>query len=372
MKMDSKLIAFAIVGILVGAGIGIGAGYMVWNDEGTSDVPDVPEPEAITVKDGRGKNVTIASSSRVATTSVTVTEIVCGLGAYSKLAGVTDDSNNYNLRDYVIGLGDDGYPGIIAQALEYEHITNMGNMYMISAESVLTANPDLVIMGGYFNSDETITSLEGMGIPVVVCKDDNSLENIYFNIKLIGKALGMNAEADKLVQNMQSVVGKITGWVTKQGAPSKKIAVLMGFGSEYGTYGCGVQYLLGTPMIEMFNNTNAFGTTLPGMYDVVSKEAIVTANPDIIIDSMPMGRDVLDTVKTDEITKDLPAVVNDRIYGVFDLASKEYVLTTQSILNSLAIHVMFVFEDKLDFAIDNYMGDEYEDNLRKFWNQINA
>ena len=102
------------------------------------------------------------------------------------------------------------------------------------------------------------------------------------------------------------------------------------------------------------------------------QKAIASANPDIIIDAGPVSKDVLNTVKTDPITKEVNAVKNDRVYGVFNLAKTEYTLTTQSFLNSLAIHAMFVFESKLNFEINNYMDNEYDVKLQAFWAQINA
>ena len=220
------MIAVIVAAIVIVGGV---AAYVILsNNENTDE-----GPSEITLIDGRDKAVTIKSSSRVASTSATVTEIACGLGAVSKLAGVTNDTGIYDVKDYVIGIGNDDYPGAIVRGLGDKTITDLGKMYMISAESVLQAQPDLVIMGGYFNNPATIKTLEDMKIPVVVCKDDNSLANIYFNIRLIGKALGKDAEANELVGKMENVAGKIVKWAKDQGEPAKNVAVLMGFGSEW-------------------------------------------------------------------------------------------------------------------------------------------
>lgn len=359
-KSQIKIIAaIAVVAIVVVAAAAV---VVTMSDDGKDG----------TVTDGLGRVVKIESANRVSTTSATVAEIVCGLGGYSKLVGVTEDTNPYKVNEYIMGIPNDGYPKSIVDGLNSGKLVNMGPMYMITAESILLSNPGLVIMGGYFNKEETITQLEDLGIPVVICKNDNSLENIYFNIRLIGKVLGKESEAETLVKQMESAIGKINSWVKSLNAPHKSVAVFMMYGSSYGTYANGDAYLMGTPMITMLGGTNAFGGKITGMYEVVSMESIIAANPDIMIDATPGSKADLDSIKTNHLTKDLTAPKTNRIYGAFDTCNTAFTLTTQGFVNSVAIMAMFMYEDYLDFTIDHYMGDDYPDYLKKFWTQINS
>ena len=332
---------------------------------------DNEDNSVVTVTDGLGREVTITSSDKIASTSLTVTEIICGLNGLSKLAGVTTDSTLSKAVEPIIGIPNDGYPGDIIAGVSNHSITDMGGMYMISAESILLASPDLVIMGGYFNSDNTISQLESIGIPVVVCKDDNSLENIYFNINLVGKVIGKTSEAQNLVKNMQSVIDKIVDWTESFDINAPSVAVFMGYGSQYGTYACGVKYIIGSPMIEMLGGTNAF-STISGMYEVVTTESIITANPDIIIDATPGSFADLNSIKTNPLTRGLPAVVNDAVYGTFDSCSTAFTMTTQSFVNSVALMAMFLYEDQLNFEINHNLGNDFTASLNKFWGQINS
>lgn len=323
-----------------------------------------------TITDGLGRVVKVDSSDRIAATSAVVTEIICGIGGYSKLAAVTQDSS-YQVSEYIMGIPNDGYPQSVLNGLNSGALYNMGPMYQINAEAILGANPDVVIMGGYFNNDATIAAIENMGIPVVICKDDNSIENIYFNIDLIGKVIQKETEARLLIDQMKSAIGKIVGWTASLNAAPQNVAVFMMYGSEYGTYANGNSYVMGTPMITMLGGTNAF-SNISGMYEVVSTESIIAANPDIIIDSSPGTAADLDSIKTNTLTRGIKAAENDRIYGTFGTSSTAFTLTSQGFVNSVGIMAMFMYEDHLNFEMDHYMGSGYAADLQKFWNQINS
>jgi ABC-type Fe3+-hydroxamate transport system substrate-binding protein len=358
--LASTFVVVIIVAILVAGGA---VAYIVLSNNNGKSGP-------ITVTDGQGRSVYIESSDNIAATSSVVTEIICGLGGYSKLAGVTVDSS-YAVDEYVIGMPNDGYPKMINDGLEDKTLKSMGNMYMIGSEAILRTDPDLVIMGGYFNNPDTIVQLESMGIPVVICRNDNSLDDIYFNIELIGKVIGKESEAKRMIEQMISVIGKIIDWTASLKAAPQSVIVTMGFSWD-AIYANGDAYLMGTPMLTALGGTNAFSGTIPGMSTVVSYEAIMTANPDIIIDNGSSDRADLEAIKTDTILKSLKAVKNDKVYGAFDTCKTSFGLTSQGFVNAYAFMAMFMYEDHLDFEIDHYMGDDYPDYLKLFWKQINS
>jgi iron complex transport system substrate-binding protein len=361
-----KSIHLAIAAVAVAA-IVIAAGALA-----ASASPDRGGSGPVTLVDGRGETVTVSSSDRVATIGSVVTEIAFGLGASSKLAGVTTDDGIYDSDELILGMPDDGFPGDAKKMLADGRLVALGGMYNISAESILKCSPDLVLMGGYFYSDATIKRLGDMGIPVVVGKDDNSLDNIYFNIAMYGKALGRDGAAGEMVAGMKSAIGRIVGWTESLGAPSPRVGTFMGIGSEWGTYACGVKYLPGSPMIEMLGGTNAFAAGIPEMYAVVSKESIASAAPEVMIDVTPMTQADLDALKGDPVLRDVPAVKNGRVYACFDPCSNAATITSQGFVNAAALMAMFMYEDRLSFELDHSLGEGYAEYLREFWAQIGA
>lgn len=367
MKMNQKAVSSVVIAILVIAVVGVvavSAAYVYLSDDDSDGM----------IVDGVGRKVNVGSSDKIASTSATVTEIICGLGGYSKIAGVSNDVNPYTVQEYVMGIPNDGYPNSILNGLSNNTIKDLGQMWEMSAEAMLLCDPDLIIMGGYFNKDSTISQLEEMGKPVIICKDDNSLENIYFNIELIGKVIGKESEAKTLIDQMKSAIGKVVDWTKSLDVDSPNVAVFMYYGSSYGTYACGSNYLLGTPIIGMLGGTNAFPniTANSGKYDIVNTEAVVVANPDVVIDATPSSAADLNSIKTNSVTKNIPAAVNDRVYGTFDSCSSAFSMATQGFVNSIAMMAMFMYEDQLDFEIDHFVGDNYANSLKLFWEQINA
>ncbi len=326
--------------------------------------------ERIGITDGTGRIVNIESSDRIATTSAIVTEIVCGLGGYSKLVGVTDD-DRFDVDESILGVSDDGYPKSVLDGIENGTIVNFGGMYTISAEAILSAEPDMVIMGGYFNNDSTISQLEAMGVAVVVLYHEDSLDSIYLNIELVGKAIGKESEAKALVDKMKSAIGKIVDWTESLEVEPPSVAMYIGYGHEYGSFACGNEYLMGTPLMEMLGGTNAF-SDLDELYAAVTTEALVSADPDVIIDSYPVSASVLNAIKTDPVAKSISAAENDRIYGTFGSSYSAFSATSQGFVNAVALTAMFMYEDQLDFELEHYMGSDYMEYLDLFWEQINS
>ncbi|MDR0523621.1 MAG: ABC transporter substrate-binding protein [Candidatus Methanoplasma sp.] len=362
MKNGKLIIAsVAVVAVLV---IAATAYVMLGGDE---------EKGPVSLIDAQDREVTIESSSRVASTNATVTEIMCGLGAIDQLAGATSDTGIYDTNEKVMGLPDDGFPGEVVKRMGSKKITDLGNMWHISAESILKCNPDLVIMGGYGNDENTVKDLEALGIPVVVSRNDNSLEDIYYNIELAGKALGKDAEAKAMVNQMKSAIGKVLDWTKKWSGEKPRVGTFMGIGSEWGTYANGDKYLPGTPMITALGGVNVFSGTISEMYAQISKEAIINANPAIMIDISASDPSAITSLKTDPVLKDVDAVKNNKVFGCFNGANNAVTITTQGFVNSYAIMAMCMYQSHLGFAIDNMLDDgNYPGYLDKFWTLINA
>ena len=343
--------------------VGASAVYVVLTKD--DDIKSGP----VTVTDAYGRVVTIESSNRIASVNAVTTEIICGIGGYSKLKGVTEDTNTYKIQDYIIGLPNDGFPKSIVDGFNNKTIVNLGGMYMISAESILLASPDLVIAAVYGTSDATIAQLESLGIPTIICKDNSLMENVHFNIDLIGKVIGKESEAKQLSSQLKNATDKVINWAKSLGVEGPSVGVLSSFGS--GTtyaYSDGFWKLEG---VRLLGGTNAF-SEVPGMYAIVSKESIARNEPDVIINNAYNSKAELDATYTDPVLKSISAIENNRVYSFFDTANTVAGSTSQGNVNSLAFMAMFMYEDYLDFEIDHEMGNDYADYLKKFWNQINS
>jgi ABC-type Fe3+-hydroxamate transport system substrate-binding protein len=172
---------------------------------------------------------------------------------------------------------------------------------------------------------------------------------------------------------MKSAIGKIVDWAMSLDVDRPSVGVFLYLGSSSTpTYAFGNVYWR-SELTYMLGGTNAF-SNVSGNYEVVSKESIITANPDVMISGGHgnLAKTETDTIKTDPVLKSVSAVENDRIYGAFDSCNTVFGITSQGFVNAVALIAMFMYEDQLNFEIDHYMGDDYADYLSQFWNQINS
>lgn len=135
-----------------------------------------------TVADDYGRTVVVPSHpQRVVSTSPAVTEILFALGAENLLVGRTDFCT---------------YPA------EAENISSIGGISDLNVERILFLDPDLVISGSMVSKKIT-DQLDAMGIPIVCIIEKPKFEALYDNITAIGKLVGKETKADKLIEDLK-------------------------------------------------------------------------------------------------------------------------------------------------------------------------
>ena len=130
------------------------------------------QEQGVTVIDDFGREVLIPHKPmRIVSTAPSITETLFALGLGDRVVGVT---------------GDCDYPPDVL-------------------EKILDLNPDLVI-GHNLLTPEFVKKLEDAGIPVVVIKTSETIQGVYEDIKLIGKACWADEEASKLVEKLENEI----------------------------------------------------------------------------------------------------------------------------------------------------------------------
>ena len=139
-------------------------------------------PVALT--DDAGREVTLeAEPQRIVSLAPSNTEIVCALGGCDRLVAVTDF---------------DDYPP------EVTELPAVVLFAEVDVELVRAAEPDLVLAAGNeFTPTEVIEQLADLGLPVLALYAE-SLDEVYADIELVGRAIGADAEADALVAGMRA------------------------------------------------------------------------------------------------------------------------------------------------------------------------
>lgn len=90
------------------------------------------------------------------------------------------------------------------------------------AEDIVLLRPDLVLAGRY-STVATVALLQRLGVPVVRLEPENSLDDVAESLRLMGAALGREAEADALLARFQADRARLAAVVA--GLPRERAAL---------------------------------------------------------------------------------------------------------------------------------------------------
>jgi iron complex transport system substrate-binding protein len=191
-------------------------------------------------------------------------------------------------------------------------------------EQVLSWNPDLVVVTARHTGEkDASTALTAAGVPTLTLTNNwGTPDQVADNITLIGRALNAQAQAAKLVAQINSGVNAIkTKFASTPTHPSVLIMPNMG-GKVY----VSATDVLTSALIDDAGGVNAsvkagIAHTMP-----TNPEQVVAANPDMImlIDVMGTGQSSFNAILGNPAVKNLPAVRQgkvklfsaDKIYGI--------------------------------------------------------
>jgi iron complex transport system substrate-binding protein len=184
-----------------------------------------------------------------------------------------------NITEIIFALGKGG---LLAGRTEYcdfppeaRKVASIGSLLEPNIEKIIALNPDIVIASTHFQK-EVLKKLEGLGVKVAVLYGAEDFEGVYFTIAQVGRIVGADARADKLIAGMKRKVRAITGRV--RGRPRPRVYYVMTFGKT-GDYTAGGDTFLGK-MLAMAGGANVAGESKGWQY---SLEKLVEQDPDYIV-----------------------------------------------------------------------------------------
>ena len=182
----NQMIAVAVAAIVVIVAAAVAITYI----GGGSDDSSSGEDELLRVTDAMGNNIQLEERpDRIVSTTVTAAEMISDLGFRAQLVGATTDPGIYDVDSDVVGIDIEfDYPASIQSEIDAGTITNVGTFYGWTAESVATANPDLVIMeANQLEADASrMTQLQSLGVTVIVLWSDSGIDVIERNYEMLG------------------------------------------------------------------------------------------------------------------------------------------------------------------------------------------
>jgi iron complex transport system substrate-binding protein len=196
---------------------------------------------------------------RIVSLSPDLTEMLYGVGAFSRLVGVS----NY-----------DTYPPEVAKIL------HLGQLHNPSLEKLTAARPDLVIINNA-QAPFLEETLKDLGLRILKTSN-RSVEEVYAAMIAIGHATGNDREAEKLVADTREGLDR----VRRKTATLPKPRVVMIVNRTPGTLrdlssATDGSYL--ADLVEIAGGRIAI-PRVPSGYARLSKEDLLATNPDIILD----------------------------------------------------------------------------------------
>ncbi len=247
-----------------------------------ADAGDFP----VEVTDDAGVTITLDEPpSAIASLSAGHTEMLYAMGAGDQVAAVDNTSD------------------CPATSADLPHV----DASTPNVEAITALAPDLVII--FFDPGDLASSLTSAGVPVLTLNSPESVDGVYDQIELLGRATGHVAESEALVRDMDNAVESIQASLTGvEPAPS----VFHELDNTYFTVGPGSFIGDLYDILKAENIADATGEAYPQM----TQEAIINAEPDVIILADEEAGESAETVKARPGWDAIPAVQNDRIYAV--------------------------------------------------------
>jgi len=159
-------------------------------------------------------------------------------------------------------------------------LPDVGYMRALSPEGVLATEPALIIAESGAGPVETVTVLEGAGIPFITVPEVYSAEGISGKIIAVGHAIGENAKADALAAELQQKLQDVARSAEDKAGDGRK-RVMFILSTQGGRIMASGKGTAAAAMIEMAGGDNAV-TAFDG-YKPITDEAVIAAAPDAIL-----------------------------------------------------------------------------------------
>ena len=222
---------------------------------------------------------------RIASLSAGHTEILYAIGAGGQVAAVDNTSD--------CPAATAGLPKVDA--------------FSPSVEAIAELEPDLVII--FFDPGDLQSSLQGLDIPVLNLASPSSVEGVYDQIELLGEVTGHANDAVRLIADMRAAVQEIRSEI---GDVTDAPTVFHEIDNTYFTAGPGSFIADLYDILGAGNIAEATGQPFPQM----SVEAIIEADPEVIILADEDAGESPDTVRDRPGWGSVSAVRNDRIHAI--------------------------------------------------------
>lgn len=247
-----------------------------------------------TMTDREGNEFTLPKKvEKIISTAPSNTEVLVGLGLADKLVAVDKYSAD------VEGINKD------LPKIDFRNP---------DAETIISLQPDIIIASGHnkVGDNDPFQLVKDAGITVVYIPSSYSIDGIYGDIEFIAQITKADKKSKEIIDNMKKEVESIKA-IGDKITNKKKVYFEIGSGSMLSSFG---KETFLNEMIEIVGAENIFSNEKSWISP--SAEAIISANPDVILTSMPdiNGVKAVDDIKSRDGWGSITAIKEGQVYSI--------------------------------------------------------
>ncbi|MFJ8145485.1 hemin ABC transporter substrate-binding protein [Streptomyces sp. NPDC096048] len=276
-----------------------------------------PEPKLpVTVRSADGEQVTVERAERVVPLSGSLSEIVFTLGLGDRVVA----------RDVT---------ATFEQAAKLPVVTRGHD---VSAESVLSLRPDLVIAETTTGPEEAVDQIRAAGVPVLFVEAAGGLDDVGPRIRAVADALGVPAAGTELTQRSEDRITAVREEVEDVSHGDRPRVAFLYLRGSASVYLIGGADSGAGSLIEAAGAVDAGAASgLEKDFTAITSEALVKAAPDAIL---VMSKGLESVGGVDGLVKipgvaQTPAGLDRRIVSVEDGVLLNYGPRTDQVLKSV-------------------------------------
>jgi len=255
--------------------------------EAASTATEAPTaaPSPVEATDSSGTTLTLdAPASRIVSHSPALTEILFAIGAGDRVVAADEFSN---------------YPPETANLPKVTYSSP-------EPEQDLAFEPDLVLFSG--RQEGNLEHFRALGIPVFFLREPTDLEGVFVSIRTLGTLTGHEDEAEAVIADMQERLDAVVAALE-----DVEVGPVVFYEITADLYTVSPNSFIGAALSVLKVRNVAEGTE--GAFPQMSSEAIVEANPDVILMADAAFVDPA-SVPQRAGWSGITAVVEERIYPV--------------------------------------------------------
>lgn len=287
----------------------------------TKDTVETPKDVdgPITIEDPAGFEVTIPEDiESIVSMAPSNTEILVELGFADKIIAI--DTQSVGLE----GLAED-LPSIDLMSPDIEQLIQLDPDIIFAST--------MTMAGG----DDPFVQLKEAGITLVYIPSSDSIEDIYSDIDFISTVLSVEEEGQTIVADMKDQIDHIKN-IGDRITDKKSVYFEIASAPDMYSFGSGV-FL--NEMIDIIGATNVLAHE--DKWISVSEEAILAANPDVVITNVNYIDEPVEEIKGRDGWENINAIKNDQVYYVDNMSSS---LPNHNIIKALNEMAKLIYPEK--------------------------